>query len=348
MKKKKVYPLICIILMMLILPSIMVVSTGNYEGTESLSVNVEYILDQKQENHGHESNIHSNIWIAQSFKPSMTPLTKIEIKINKRLVIEDFLSMSIRKDLTGRDIAYSFIPSNQIPFYKNWIEFDLPDIEVEIDETYYIIVHTASSSGESYRWLDQYNLDDDYYERGKQWQSNDYGDTWTPSESERKFTDSTFRTYSYISTPDLECTGFFNWSDVKPGESVMGTFIVENIGTPLSYVNWTIVQWPSWGVWTFNPSTGNSLKPEDGSIPVQVSVEAPHSSIPDEYLGEIQIVNDDNDDDYCIISASLITPNKKDSIDSEPLKLLKRIIYCPQLLEKVNFILSMYLDNSIK
>jgi len=99
---------------------------------------------------------------------------------------------------------------------------------------------------------------------------------------------------------------------------------------------------------TINPSTGNNLKPEDGSVTVQISVEAPHSSIPEEYLGEIKIVNDDNDDDYCIISASLITPNKKDSIDSEPLELLKRIIYCPQLLEKVNFIISMYLDNSIK
>lgn len=345
MKKKKLCPLMYISLIIIILPSIMVLSTDNYEREEGLSVNAEYILDQKQVNHSHESNIHSHIWIAQSFKPSMTPLTKIDIKINKRVVIESHLSISIRKNLTGTDLTYSFIPPSQIPYYTNWIEFDFPDIEVEMDETYYIIIHTNSPSGESYRWLDEYNLDDDSYERGKQWQSNDYGVTWTCSESEGAYTDSTFRTYSYISIPDLDCTGFFNWSDVKPGETVMGSFTVENSGTPLSYVNWKILQWPSWGVWSFTPSNGSRLRPEDGLVSVQVSVEAPHSSIPDEYLGEIRIINEDNDDDYCIISASLVTPKNKDSIDSQPFQLLKRIGCCPLFLEKIIYILSTYLEN---
>jgi len=345
MKKKKSHPLMYISLIIIILPSILVASMDNYEGKGDLSVNAEYILDQKQVNHSHESNIHSRIWIAQSFKPSMTPLTKIDIKIDKRIVIESYLSISIRKNLTGTDLTYSAIPSNQIPYYTNWIEFDFPDIEVEIDETYYIIIHTNSPSGKSYHWLDEYNLDCDFYERGKQWQSNDYGATWTCSGSEGAYTDSTFRTYSYISVSDLDCTGFFNWSDVKPGEIVNGSFTVENSGTPLSYINWKILQWPSWGVWSFTPSNGSRLMPEDGLVSVQVSVEAPHSSIPDEYLGEIRIINEDNDDDYCIISASLVTPKNKDSIDAQPFQLLKRIICRPLFLEKIIYILSTYLEN---
>lgn len=344
MKKEKLHPLIYISLIIIILPSIMVASADNYGVEENLLVNVEYMLDQKQVNHSHESSIHSNIWMAQSFKPSITPLTKIEIEINKRVVIESYLSITIRKKLNGTDLTSSYISPNQIPYYTNWIEFDFPDIEVEIDETYYIIIHTNSPPGESYRWLDDYNLDDDSYERGKQWQSNDYGVTWICSESEGAYTDSTFRTYSYISIPDLDCTGFFNWSDVKPGETVTGSFTVENSGTPLSYINWKILQWPSWGVWSFSSSSGSRLKPEDGLVSVQISVEAPHSSIPDEYLGEIRIINEDNDDDYCTISASLVTPKNKNLIDSQPLELLKRIICYPLFLQKITYILSTYLE----
>lgn len=326
MKNKLSCALICISLIITVLSSMMVRSAADIYGDKrDLSVNVD-ILDQEQIQHNHESSIHSSVWIAQSFKPSMTPLIKIELNIRKPVVIERPFDISIRKDLIGADLTYTSVPSTQIPYYTHWIEFDFPDIEVEIDKTYYMVVRTSSPPGESYRWLDEYNSEDDSYERGKQWQSIDYGGTWTNTESGSFYTDSTFRTYSYASHPDLGCTGFFNWTDVKQGETVTGSFIVENIGTPFSYLDWKILQWPNWGIWSFTQLNGSRLKPEDGAVNIQVSVEAPHSDIPDEYYGEIRIINENNPDDYCTINVRLVTPKNKNTVSSQSFQFLKEII----------------------
>jgi len=274
--------------------------------------NPEYVIDQKQENYSTESFIHSHNWYAQSFKPSMTPLTKIDIMINKQVLIENPLELSIRSDLTGSELTYIPLTSDQIPYYTNWIEFDFPDIEVEPEETYYIVIRTNSPSGSSYRWKNNYNPEKDDYNRGEQWFSQDYGAIWEPME-EDAYVDSVFRTYSYISYSDLECNGFFNWTDIQPGETVQGSFTLINNGTSFSYLNWKILQWPSWGEWSFNPSNGQNLKPEDGQIIVAITVEAPHSNIPDTYSGTIKIINEDDEEDFCLIQTTLITPIIKES-----------------------------------
>jgi len=262
MQKKILCVLICALLFTIITNQIMATDLHIEIDSGITSIDPEYIIDQKQIEHSHETNIHSNIWIAQSFKPSMTPLTKIQLKINKPCVIDIPLAVAIRKNLTGSDLTYISIPSSEIPYFIHWTEFDFPDIQVEIDEIYYIIVRTISPPGKSYSWLDKYDTVGDPYIKGKQWQSNNYGVTW--SFIDTFYVDSTFRTYSYNTYPDLECEGSFNWTDVKPGEIVTGSFTVENIGTPLSYLNWEIIQWPTWGIWTLTPLSGDNLKPEDG------------------------------------------------------------------------------------
>lgn len=335
MQKKFVCILICALLFTAIPNRMMGANLHIGIDGDIISTGPEYILDQKQIQHSRESNIHSCIWIAQSFKPSMTPLTKVQLKINKPCVIESSLEVSIRKNLTGSDFTYVSIPSSNIHYYTHWAEFNFPDIEVEIDETYYIVVRTSSPAGKSYSWLDEYDGIGDPYIRGKQWQSNDCGSTWSYIDPESFYVDSTFRTYSYISNPDLECEGNFNWTEIEPGETVTGSFTVENIGTPLSHLNWMILQWPSWGTWTFTPSSGDNLKPENGVVNVQVSVEAPHSDIPDEYYGKIRIINEEDDSDYCTISASLVTPMNKGSINSQSFFLLERIIQRIPFLEKM-------------
>jgi hypothetical protein len=254
--------------------------------------------------------------MAQSFQPSMTPLTKIELKIDKQRVIQRSLELSIRKNLTGSDLTYMFLPAEEIPFYKNWIEFDINDIEVSIGEIYYIVVRTQSPSGESFIWLDAYNDTIDKYPLGLQWFSNDRGKTWEKTETGKYHIDSTFRTYSYLSVPDLECGGSFNWTEVRPGDIVNGSFTVKNIGTPLSYLSWKIYQWPSWGTWTFTQSSGVLLKPESGEQTIRVTVEAPHTDIPDTYIGKITIINQENPEDYEIIEAQMVTPHRK-STDSD-------------------------------
>jgi hypothetical protein len=274
----------------------------------------EFIIDQQQLLHDDEVRIHSGLWVAQSFKPSMTPLAKIQIKIKKFVIIDDPLEISIRKNLSGNELSFTRIPSNQIPYHTFWIEIDIPDIEVNIGDTYYIVVRTNSPAGKSYCWLDKHDDNDDPYNNGKQWISYNNGFDWESAEDEDNFIDSTFITYSYIYKTDLYCTGFLNWTNITPAATINGFFTVENQGSPLSYLNWKITNWPSWGIWSFNPSEGFNLRPEDGIINVQITVRAPNITN-NRYNGKITIENLDNPDDYCVVDAFLATPVNRDSIE---------------------------------
>jgi hypothetical protein len=105
----------------------------------------------------------------------------------------------------------------------------------------------------------------------------------------------------------LFCNGSLIWVDVKPGATIFGSFTVENIGAALSNLSWEITEWPDWGTWTFTPSQGPLLTPEDGPITINVSVKAPVKRN-SEFSGQIKVVNSENSSDYDIISVSLATP----------------------------------------
>jgi len=106
---------------------------------------------------------------------------------------------------------------------------------------------------------------------------------------------------------DLDCDGNLNWIDVTPGETVTGSFTVENIGEPLSMLDWEISEWPDWGTWTFIPDSGEDLTPEDGPETIGVSVVAPDEENQD-FTGHITIINTEDPSDFCIIDVSLATP----------------------------------------
>ena len=107
--------------------------------------------------------------------------------------------------------------------------------------------------------------------------------------------------------PDLDCDGSLSWTDVEPGSTVTGGFIVKNIGDPGSLLDWEITEWPTWGEWTFTPSSGDDLTPEDGAVNVEVEVVAPDQQN-QQFSGEVKIVNKENSSDYEIIPVSLATP----------------------------------------
>ncbi len=109
---------------------------------------------------------------------------------------------------------------------------------------------------------------------------------------------------------NLNCEGTLNWSKVEPGSNLTGNFTVENIGHLRSKLNWEIKSFPEWGNWTFIPSNGYNLTPEDGKITVNVSVVAPDKKN-SEFFGEVTIFNKDNISDFCIIDVSLATPKNK-------------------------------------
>jgi len=134
--------------------------------------------------------------------------------------------------------------------------------------------------------------------------------------------------------PDLECDGSLSWTDVSPEENVTGNFEVLNIGEDFSLLDWEISEWPDWGDWTFNPTSGSDLTPEDGAQTIQVSVIAPDEP-ETEFTGEVKIVNSEDPNDYCIILVSLITPVSQHSINSQLLQFLQNLMQRFPMLEQI-------------
>jgi parallel beta-helix repeat protein len=107
---------------------------------------------------------------------------------------------------------------------------------------------------------------------------------------------------------DLYCDGSLNWDKIKPGSTVEGSFTVENIGMPGSFLDWEIINWPTdWGTWTFNPLYGVGLTPEDGPVTIEVTIVVPEDKNM-EFSGEVIVVNIDNMSDNCSIPVYLKTP----------------------------------------
>lgn len=106
---------------------------------------------------------------------------------------------------------------------------------------------------------------------------------------------------------DLQGNGVLSWTDVEPGSTINGSFTIENVGDPGSEIDWEIIEWPTWGEWTFTPSSGEDLKPEDGPITIQVSVVAPDEKN-EQFSGHVKIVDIDDSTNSCLIHVSLATP----------------------------------------
>jgi hypothetical protein len=111
------------------------------------------------------------------------------------------------------------------------------------------------------------------------------------------------------SDPDLKCNGSLGWNNIKPAETIKGSFTVENVGETGSALSWEIVSSPNWGKWVFNPPSGNGLKPNNRPVIVDVEVKAPDEK--GKWGGEVKIVNVDNPEDYDIVTVSLTTPRVK-------------------------------------
>jgi C1A family cysteine protease len=154
------------------------------------------------------------------------------------------------------------------------------------------IVESSSNPGESYYyddniWKDLYDFD-----TSANFCIKGLTNPWQPT------------------TPDLHCHGNLKWRTVEPRSVITGNFTVENIGEPLSSLDWKIEEWPDWGQWTFYPLNMDNLKTTTGPITVEVSVVAPNKNN-QKFTGEIKIVNKENPSDYDIIQVSLVTPKHK-------------------------------------
>lgn len=137
-------------------------------------------------------------------------------------------------------------------------------------------------------------------------------------------------------TPNLDCYGNLSWTNIKPGAKISGSFQVQNIGDTASLLNWTINNsLINWGTWTFDPKSGENLKPEDGLINVLVSVVAPKEK-GTEFKGRIRVENKDDPEDFEFISVSLTTtPRIRAFYNFDWMDLLERLPVLQQLLNRL-------------
>jgi len=110
--------------------------------------------------------------------------------------------------------------------------------------------------------------------------------------------------------PDLTCEGELRWENVGASSALEGEFIVKNIGGDGSLLDWEITDNPSWGEWTFTPSSGDDLTPEDGDFTVVVDAIAP-PDVGNEYNGKVRVENKENPDDFCEIVVFISTPRSR-------------------------------------
>jgi parallel beta-helix repeat protein len=109
---------------------------------------------------------------------------------------------------------------------------------------------------------------------------------------------------------DLDCLGMLSWSSVKPDTEQTGRILLFNNGESDSLLNWEVEGLPEWGGCTITPDSGENLSPEDGYIPLIVTINAPDEQ-EQSFSGEIKIVNKDNSSDYHIFTVSLSTAKAK-------------------------------------
>jgi len=114
---------------------------------------------------------------------------------------------------------------------------------------------------------------------------------------------------------DLEGFGLLNWSNIQPESKINGIIYIENVGDYGSELDWSISSYPSWGTWTFFPQNGTELFPNDGIQQINLEIIVPNQQN-QKYSGKIEICNEDDINDKCIIQVNLATPknNIKDLI----------------------------------
>jgi len=272
-----------------------------------------YILDQMQTENGFFYPVSLNNPAAQKFTPAISPLAKVRLLIRYE---GDFapspsqlIQVSIRKFLDGEDLTSVKIPATMVETEETWVNFDFDDITITPEEPYYIVLESLISQGEIY-WFSMQNMDTDMYDRGEAYYLDSSGSivSW---EMFPGFTDFCFKSYSYAGKiPDLSCHAVFGWPDQQPGGTLSDDFSIRNIGDSHSLLNWEIVSFPEWGNWTFTPSSGFDLEPEDGELTISVTVEVPDDEN-QAFSGEIVVANSQDETDTAVIPVSLSTEKAK-------------------------------------
>lgn len=186
-------------------------------------------LDQEQTEYGYNFAMFSSRWGAQSFKPTLSVLTKLELLIGKQGSFSSDIVVSIRSDPSGPDLSVVTKAASEISSAYSWVEFDIPDLDVTTDDTYYIVVRNGGGGATKYyKWGFGSNTP---YINGKMSYSSNAGSTW----KEYSQYDFCFKTYGDSGgtpTPVLSYNPTsYDFGDVLIGTTDSTTFDIWNSGT---------------------------------------------------------------------------------------------------------------------
>ena len=135
------------------------------------------VLDQQQTQYNNNFALYTTRWGGQSFKPTVTLLTRVEVYMRKAGSPPSDVVLSVRSSLTGADLVSVSKPASQIPTSNGWVEFDFSDLTVTPGSTYYLVLKTTGgSSTNCYYWGYGSNTP---YTNGMLWYSTNGGSTWT-------------------------------------------------------------------------------------------------------------------------------------------------------------------------
>jgi len=156
-------------------------------------VNSDDQLDQQQPDFNRFTFVIALAHRAQSFKPQMEVLTRVELYMYKYGNINSDIVVSIRNNLYGNDLTVCSKSAYQIPTEATWIEFDFNDLTVNLGDTYYIVCTTNSGNFENCYTIGYAESNPDPYHHGDIWE---YG-FFTDYEWERMCynCDLSFKTY---------------------------------------------------------------------------------------------------------------------------------------------------------
>ncbi len=138
---------------------------------------------------------------AQSFKPSFNTITRIRLYIMRHSITSDRcpLILSIRSHLDGNDLVSISKDHTAFNEYPNldWVEFDIPDLSVEVYKTYYIIVRCECGEVQPNGFHYDLNAGDNTpYERGHLWVKFN-----SPTWERQTYQDCVFETYGMNQEP---------------------------------------------------------------------------------------------------------------------------------------------------
>jgi len=261
-------------------------------------------LDQIQDQHENDFSVYLAIWGAQSFKPTYSMLTKIELFIGKDGTLVQDINVSIRSSISGSDLTSTTKTVSEIPSNNDWIEFDFPDISVTPGNTYYIIVKSEGGM-----WTHCYNWgysNTNSYSNGKFYKSSNRGSSWSSFNSR----DFCFKTYG-------ESTG----TSYTLAVNVVGSGAVVKNPNQGSYVAGSVVQLTANADagWSFDHWSGDltgSINPETVTMNGNKVVTAHFSEVPpEEYtltvnvVGSGAVVKNPNQGSYVAGSVVQLTAN---------------------------------------